>query len=257
MWAVGLKSAWKQNFHLMGRYLFNTLSGFVTLYIVFALLFYGAKSIGVGAMNLGDTLEGMFAGYVTWMMALMGCTDLAYNISNEAQSGTLEQLCLSPIGYKWVLVFNQSFTFCSDFLIVGFLTILMSLTTGQPIHLDLLSVVPLALNIYLQAMGIGFMLAGLALLYKRIQAFFQIVQFALIGLFFVPWDTFPWARYLPLTMGQHLMRGVLIDGVSLFKVAWGDASVLLSATALYLFLGVAAFAAAERTARSRGLLGQY
>lgn len=257
MWAVALKASWKQNFQLLGRYLFNTLSGFVTLYIVFALMFYGAKSIGAGTMNLGDTLEGMFAGYVTWMMALMGCTDLAWNITNEAQSGTLEQLCLSPLGYKWVLVFNQSFNFAANFLVVALVTALMSLTTGQTVHLDLPSVVPLALTIYLQAMGLGFMLAGLALIYKRIQAFFQIVQFALIGLFFIPWETFPWARYLPLTMGQHLLRGVLMDGASLFRAGWSDSSALLIVTAAYLLLGVAAFAVAERKARSRGLLGQY
>lgn len=257
MWSVALKATWKQNFYMMRRYLFNTLSGFITLYIVFALLFHGTRAVGAGTMNLGDTLEGMFAGYVTWMLALMGCTDLAWNITNEAQSGTLEQLCLSPLGYKWVLVFNQSFTFFANFLVVGLITVSMSLTTGQAIHMDLVSVIPVVLAIYVQALGLGFVLAGLALIYKRIQAVFQIVQFALIGFFFVPFDAFPVARYLPLTEGRKLLQEVLMGGIRIWQTQWADLGPMLAATALYIVVGVACFAVAESKARSRGLLGQY
>lgn len=257
MWSVVLQSTWKQNFRLMGRYLFNTLSGFITLYIVFALLFYGTKSVGAGTMNLGDTLEGMFAGYVTWMLAIMGCTDLAWNITSEAQSGTLEQLCLCPLGYKWMLVFNQSFQFLANLLLVGLITVSMSLTTGQTIHLDLVSVIPVTLAVYLQALGLGFMLAGLALIYKRIQAFFQIVQFAMIGLLFVPLSRYPAARYLPLAVGREILQRVLMSGVRLWRVGGADLLALLSSTALYLALGVGCFAVAESKARSKGLLGQY
>jgi ABC-2 type transport system permease protein len=133
----------------------------------------------------------------------------------------------------------------------------MSLTTGQAIHLDLLSFVPATLAVYLQALGMGFVLAGLALVYERIQAFFQIVQFALIGILFVPWGTFPWAKYLPLSMSRHTLQDVLMDGLKLWQVGWGEISVLLVVTALYLSVGVTCFSIAETKARSKGLLGQY
>jgi ABC-2 type transport system permease protein len=142
-------------------------------------------------------------------------------------------------------------------LFVAVIAVLMSLTTGQAIHLDLLSFVPATLAVYLQALGMGFVLAGLALVYKRIQAFFQIVQFALIGILFVPWGTFPWAKYLPLSMSRHILQDVLMDGLKLWQVGWGEISVLLVVTALYLSVGVTCFSIAETKARSKGLLGQY
>lgn len=257
MWVVALRSVWKQNLRMMTRYLFNTLSSLITLYIVFALMFYGAKSIGSGTMGLGDTLEAMFAGYVTWMLALTGCTDLAWSITNEAQTGTLEQLCLSPLGYRWILAFSQSFNLATNVLLVGVLTLSMSLTTGQSIHLDFLSVIPVVTAIYLQAVGLGFALAGLALMYKRIQAFFQVVQFALIGILFVPLDTLVAARYLPLAMGRALLQEVLLRGTMLWRVPWAEVAPVFGSTILWMAIGLGCFAAAESRARRRGLLGQY
>jgi len=257
VWGIALKATWKQNFHMMGRYLFNTLSSFVTMYIVFALLFYGTKSIGAATLNLGDTLEGVFTGYVTWMLAIMGCTDLAYTITNEAQSGTLEQLCLSPLGYWQILLFNQSFHLLTNVLVIGLITVSMSLTTGLVIHLDFVSVVPVVLALYLQSLGLGLVLAGLALIYKRIQAFFQVVQFALIGIFFIPLDAFPGARYLPLAEGRKVLQQVLVGGIRIWQARWTDLGPMFGATALYISVGVACFTMAENRARSRGLLGQY
>lgn len=257
MWLVALKSCWKQGYRLMTRYLFNTLSGFVTLYIVFALLFFGAKNIGGGAIDLGDTLEGMFAGYVTWMLAMMGCTDLAWHVTNEAQTGTFEQQYLSPVGYKWIAVFTESFNFLANAAVVFIITLVMSVTTGQQIHLHLASTLPVMLAVYIQAAGVGFALAGLALVYKRVQAFFQVVQFLIIGIFFIPWDRFPWARYLPLAASQKLLQRVLIDGTKIWEVSSGEILVVVGVTAAYIALGTGFFSIAESKARERGLLGQY
>jgi len=239
------------------RYLFNTISGFATFYIVFALLFFGAKNVGQGALNLGDTLEGMFAGYVTWMLAMMGCTDLAWNVSNEIQTGTFEQQCLSPLGYKWIAVFNETFNFADNAIMVLALTLVMSATTGQRVHLQLSSVIPVMLSIYVQAVGLGFCLAGLALIYKRIQSFFQVVQFLIIGVFFIPWDTFPLAKYLPLAASQRLLQKVVIDGTKVWQASSRDLLLVLVVTVVYLAAGILCFSIAESKARTKGLLGQY
>ncbi len=257
MWLIALRSSLKQNFTMMRRYLFNALSGFATLYMVFALLFMGAKSISGGAIFLGNTLEGLFAGYVTWMLAILGCTDLAWNVTNEAQTGTFEQQYLSPVGYKWIAVYNGLFNFLSNSLMVMVITLSMSLTTGQKVHLDMWSILPIMLSVYLQATGMGFALAGLALIYKRVQAFFQIVQFAIIGLFMIPWDRFPWAKFLPLAMGQRVLQRVLMNGDKLWEVPPSELLVMAIVTFVYLFLGTACFSLAESKAREKGLLGQY
>ena len=257
MWLVVLKTCWVKTYKLMTRYLFNMLSGFVTLYIVFALLFFGAKSIGGGAMDLGDTLEGMFVGYLAWMLAMMGSTDLAWNVTNEAQTGTFEQQYLSPVGYGWIAAFTESFNFIYNVALVFLIAISMAATTGQKIHLHLGSTLPVMLTVYLQANGIGFTLAGLALIYKRIQSFFQVVQFLMVGIFFIPWDRFPWARFLPLSASQPVLQRVVIAGQKIWAVPASALILLLAVTVLYLALGVLLFRLAESKAREKGLLGQY
>lgn len=257
MWAVVAKTTWKQNFRLMTRYAFNTVSTLVTLYIVFALMFFGVKSLGGSALDLGNTLEGLFTGYVTWMLAIMGYSDLAWGITNESQTGTLEQLYLAPVGYRWIAAFTQSFQFAVNIVLLTAMVVLMSFSTGQSIHLDIVSMLPVGLCIYLQAAGLGFALAGLALIYKRIQSFFQIVQFAIVGFFMLSWDRFPWAKYLPLTMGQNVLQKVLIRGSRLWQIPGGELAVLGVVTVLYLAAGIGLFTLAEKKAKAGGLLGQY
>lgn len=72
MWLTALKASWRQNFIMATRYLFNMLSGIITMYIVFLLMFYGVRAVGAGAFDLGSTLEGLFTGYIIWMIVIMG-----------------------------------------------------------------------------------------------------------------------------------------------------------------------------------------
>lgn len=239
------------------RYFFNFLSGIITMYMVFAMLFYGTRAIGAGAFDLGNTLEGLFTGYIVWMIVMMGYQDLAYGVSNEAQAGTLEQLYLSPIGYRWIAFFNVAFNCIFNIGVIFLMVLLMLVTTGQSVNLDLLSILPLFLLIYIQATGLGYALAGLALIFKRIQAFFQIVTFGIIGVFFIPWDRFGWARYLPFTLGRYQLQKVMMDGVRIWQLGVKDLLEMIGITCFYLVLGVLAFSWAEKQAKSRGLLGQY
>ena len=257
MWLVALKSSWRQSFQLMTRYMFNMVSGLVTMYIVFLMLFFGVKAVGGSALNLGDTLEGLFTGYVVWMIVIIGYQDLAYGVTNEAQTGTLEQLYLSPVGYRWLAFFTQLFNSLIYLTEITVMVVIMMLTTGKWLHLDLVSVFPLFAAVYAQALGLGFALAGLALVYKRIQAFFQIVTFGVIGFFFIPWDRFPWAKYLPFAMGRYLLEKVMAGGLRLWQLNGSDILVLLISTGMYLGLGILAFSAGESRAKAKGFLGQY
>jgi hypothetical protein len=50
------------------------------------------------------------------------------------------------------------------------------------------------------------------------ESFFQIVTFAVVGLFMIPWSSYPWAEYLPFTMEQHLLQEIMINGMKITKV---------------------------------------
>ncbi|HHY17244.1 MAG TPA: hypothetical protein GX524_04145 [Firmicutes bacterium] len=257
MWLTALKASWRQNFTLQTRYLFNLLSNIATMYLVFLLMFYGIRAVGAGAFNLGSTLEGLFTGYIVWMIAILGYQELAYNVSSEAQTGTLEQLYISPIGYKWLAFFEQSFNSVFHLGVVSLMVVIMMFTTGQKLNLDMLSILPVFVSVYLQACGLGFAFAGLALIFKRIQSVFQIVTFGVIGLFMIPWTRFPWAKYLPFTMSQHLLQRIMMKGMKLTAAPPGDLTVFLITAIVYFGAGLGLFTLAENKAKSRGLLGQY
>ncbi|HHY11187.1 MAG TPA: hypothetical protein GX529_01015 [Firmicutes bacterium] len=257
MWLIALKASWRQTFTLAMRYLFNFFSAVITMYIVFLLMFYGVRAVGAGALDLGGTLEGLFTGYIIWMIVLVGYQDLAYNVASEAQTGTLEQLYLSPVGYKWLAFFSQSLNSLLNLAMISVITAIMMFTTGQKLNLDMLSILPVFIAVYIQACGLGFALAGLALIFKRIQSFFQIVTFGVIGLFMIPWASFPWAKYLPFTMGQHLLQEIMMKGMKITQAPAGHLTVFAAVTVVYLGAGLGLFALAENKAKAMGLLGQY
>lgn len=241
----------------MKRYIFNTVSGFVTLYIVFALLFFGARAIGGADFLSGDSLEGLVVSYMVWMFALLAYQDLAWNISIEAEIGTLEQLYLSPAGYAWV---NLSFLitrFLVNLILVGLILVAMMLTSGYWLYIDLISLIPLMVITISACYGFGFMMGGLALVFKRIQSSFQILQFTFVAFVAVPLNRFEWAKYLPLAMGNSLLRRVMVEGTRLWQLPAADLLVAAIVGAGYFFLGLAVFFRCISVARDRGLMGHY
>ncbi len=257
MWLIALKASWRQAFKLATRYLFNFVSAMITMFLVFLFLFYGVKTVGGGALVLGGTLEALFTGYITWMIVTISFQDLAYNVANEAQTGTLEQLYITPAGYKCLAFFLQTFNAVMNLFFVLVISLFLMLATGQRLNLDLASILPVFLAIYIQGCGLGFALAGLALIFKRVQSFFQVITFGVIGLFAVPWETFPWAKYLPFTMGQHVLQKIMTDGVRITQISGVNLMILLVTTVAYIAVGLGLFTLAEKRAKSAGLLGQY
>ncbi|MEW6522793.1 MAG: ABC transporter permease [Bacillota bacterium] len=250
------RAVFVRNLIMMRRYMANTLSGIITIYIVFMLLFLGVQAMTGGAFAIGaTTLEGLVVGYLVWTFAMVGYQDLAWGITNEAQMGTLEKLYLTPIGFRWVNGFSQISGLLVNFAIVGVLLALIMLTTGVSLRVDIVSVVPLLLVTVSAAYGLGFAMGGLALIHKRIQSAFQIVQFVLVA--FIAAPASPWSRLLPLNLGSRLLTSVMVHGVRLWELPPWDVMISLVVGVAYLWLGLVIMAYHERKARDRGLLGHY
>ena len=133
----------------------------------------------------------------------------------------------------------------------------MMIVTGRWLHLDVVSLLPLILLTLAGVYGIGFAIGGLALVFKRIESFVQIFQFAIVGLIAAPVDRFPVLRYLPLAEGARLIRRVMTEGLSIFELPATDLFFLFANSTIYLGLGFLAFKLLENVARDRGLLGHY
>ncbi|MGQ9699539.1 MAG: ABC transporter permease [Candidatus Bipolaricaulaceae bacterium] len=239
------------------RYPFNTLSSLVTLYLIFLFLFAGAKyAQGFGVNVFGENLEALVVGFLVWTFALLAYSDLAWEVMREAQQGTLEQLYMCPFGFGFVSISWVLSSFFTSFLFVGVLLLLMMTTTGKFLHLPVGTLVPLLFLTLAPIYGVGVLMAGLALVFKRIQAFFQILQFAFVPLLFLPREEW-WAKALPISLGSSLIREVMTEGKSLLVLPGPDLLVVLGTAIFYFGLGLFVFKVCERVAKDRGLLAHY
>lgn len=247
----------QRDFLVLRRYLFNLVSGLVSLYILFLIVFFGAQRLGGTDVAYGNTLDGIVVGFVVWSFAITAFSELAWGITDEAKNGTLEQLFLSPLGYSWIGVGSMIMSFLQFCVGHGLLLLLMMVTSGRWLSIDLVSVLPVLFLTVIGVYGIGFIMAGLALVFKRIESVFQLLQFVFIAFLTIPLDQFSWAGLLPLAYGNHLLFRIMVEEERIWQFAATDHLTLVVSGFGYLTLGILAFRCFEHLSRVRGTLGHY
>jgi ABC-2 type transport system permease protein len=240
---------------LMRRYLFNTVSQIFTGYLFFAVLFFGGQQIAPAAM--AQSIAGIIVGYFLWMLVMSSYSSIAGDITREAQWGTLEQLYMSPLGIAHVVGIKTVVNVMVSMLVSGVLLGLMLVTTGTMLAIDLLTVVPLVALTLAPAVGLGYVFGGLALLYKRVENAFRIMQFVFIGLIAAPLDRFPLLKFAPFSLGSDLLRDAMQNGTRIWELPVEDVGLLVGLGLFYLLAGYLAFQRIQYVARRRGVLGDY
>ncbi len=254
---VMLKAMFKRYAIELRRYAFNTLSMLVSFYLVFLMVFWGARTFVGGSAQFGDTLAGIIVGFTVFYLTIYAYAELSWVLVQEAQQGTLEQLSMSPLGFGRVLLARIFAALAFRVGIMVVLLVAMMATTGRWLSFDLPTVIPLLVLTVASAQGLGFLMGGLAIVFKQIQAALGILQFLFFALIAAPVDTFPAVKYLPLAWGTDLLGRAMIDGTSLLGLPAADVALLVGNATVYFGGGFAVFKLFERVARNRGLLGHY
>ncbi|SFB74443.1 ABC-2 type transport system permease protein [Halobiforma haloterrestris] len=245
----------KKQFVLLVRYPLNTLSRFLTMLIFFLVVFFGGRAVAGPAIT--ESLDGIIVGFFLFTLAITGYAGLAWNVTREAQWGTLERLFMSPYGFGTVMAVKAVVNVCLSFLWATALLLVMMPVTGRWLSVDVVTVVPLAALTLASVIGIGFCFAGLALVYKRLENLFQLVQFGFVPLIAAPVWSYEWLKLLPLAHGSFLTRVAMSEGVRLWEFPASELAVLTAVSAAYLAAGYYCFVLASRKARREGLLGHY
>ena len=240
----------------MMRYLPNTLSTIVTFYAIFLMFFLGIRVIG-GPETTSESSAYLIVSMVLWFLALMAMQGIGWEITNEATRGTLEQLYMSPVGTWQILLSRMVGSVIVNLVIMVAVLLLNMLTAGVWLTFDLLTLAPLLFLTVVCMLGVGFMVAGLALVFKQIQAFLQIAQFIFFALVAVPVSLSPWLEALPVVRGSTMIRAAMTEGVTLAGFSATTWALLVANTAFYFALGILLYKLAERRAMDKGLLGQY
>lgn len=249
------RTVFKKQAILLLRYPVNTFSQIVTIYIFFVIIFYGGQAVAGPALT--DTIDGLIVGFFLYTMTIVAYSGLAWNVTREAQWGTLEQLYMSPFGFGRVMVVKAAVNVIFSLVWGGVILALMVLTTGRSLYFDIVTLVGIGVLTLVPVIGVGFVFAGLALLYKRIENLFQLVQFAFIALIAAPLSSYRWLAVLPLVEGSRLLQLAIREGTRLWEFPATDLGILLGTAIVYFVGGYYLFQRAQHRARRRGLLGHY
>ena len=243
------------------RYWLETAATWVGYIVIFAAVFLGIR---VGGLGAGSSEWGQEAAirYAIWVLCLHTVVGLPQLVQEEAMTGVLEQRFLVPNGGVSSLIMYH----IGRFLVWLFGTTLLSFAVlviaPTPIHFNA-GIVPVVLLILVGIEGLGLLLAGLALFFKRIGAVTQLVQMALLGLALLPVDNLSKAwqalfQVLPLSAGLPLLNNLLLGRTSfLLAVRYPDFWVLFVSSTVWLIIGLASLRWMVRLVKRRGLLGRY
>lgn len=244
----------EKHFRLLTRYFVDTAAGVVLTYVMFLMVFFGGAS--VAPETIDNSLAGIIIGFFVWTMSFGAFQDPSQSLIEEAKWGTLEQLYMSPLPFGEILTYRTAFSVLVNVVTGVVVLLLMMLTTGKWLAFDLVSIVPIVVLTLCTAVGLGFALGGVALVYKRVSNVFLIVQFLFVGALAAPSE--PWVyNLLPLALGYDLLRTVMSEGVAVWNLPTTDLLVLTAVAVAYIVGGFAIFTKMVGVARRRGILGDY
>ena len=249
------RAVFRKRLTLLVRYPVNTWSQLVIAYVLFAIIFFGGKS--VAAPTIEDSLDGLVVGFFLFTMASTAFSGLAWTIMHEAQWGTLEQLIVSPFSVVQLMATKLLANVLVSFLFGAIMLALMMVTTRKWLTVDLLTVGPIVVLGLLSIAGVGLLFGGLALLYKRIENGILFIETGIIGLIAIPVDSFPGLEFLPLVQSGDLLQRAMAGGVRLWEFPTMDLAILVGVAVVYLGVGYVVFHLTLERTRHLGVLGHY
>lgn len=259
----GLLSAWGERVQIMIE-----LPLFIAVALLFIFVIGKGDEIASGRVDWSldeERATAIFLGFAAFMFYYLQTAKLFWRLLGEIQTGTLEQVYLSPLPSWLVATAGRVVAAVAEtILVVGATYLATELVVGLDIRWRVQGLLPL---LFLVAGGVGYslLIGGLALVWKRI----ELINEALFGVLFVwggallPLDRMPdWAaalaRLLPLAHVVQSMRNVLLEGRSFTTMGGDGGLVWLTATTVgWLIAGALAFHLGERTAKRQGSLSRY
>ncbi|MEM6353170.1 MAG: ABC transporter permease [Cyanobacteria bacterium P01_D01_bin.14] len=247
-----LKRTWIQ----LVCYPTEIISGIAIISVVFYGLFLSAQYMAGPVMGFGERLDAIVVGYVLWTLALYIVNDIANNIQAEAQTGTLEQVFLSPFGAPRIFFARAVASVIFRIALITIILQILILITGSELAFPLALIGPL-LTLLLATYGFAFVMGSAALVFKQVQQVLPIFNFLLLFLLAAPteeWGGGGVVNLLPMIPSTALIRDLMARNQSL------DGAQMLIALAnglAYFGLGLLVFRWAEQQAKKRGILGGY
>lgn len=261
MWTV-FRAEVKRYFRVQWSNPGDSLSWFLYTFLVLIAALVILNGISGGSYGQQAQIL-VVVGWLTWVVASDCMSELPHAISEEAQIGTLEQVCLLPIPLAGILTL-RSLAYLIGAGAKGILAAVLLAFFIVPLRFGPTLVILFLISL-VGAYGLGFLFAGVALVFKRTEALvglvFSLMIFltgALVGLDSLGWIYQVFRFALPLTWGISLMRATLTHGENLIMLFQSGELIGVSFHSLaYLMVGLVVFAIGFWRARVKGTLAHY
>ncbi|MFB6282332.1 MAG: ABC transporter permease [Halobacteria archaeon] len=234
----------------------NTFGRIVTLYLFFAMFFFGGKDFMPNIMT-ENAVGGFVVGFFLWSVASGSVMSFPRYVSQESQWGTLEQVYLSKFDFGLIAAAELIVSIMVSLIFGGILLVLMLITTGVSINLDLITVIPILLLTVCSGIGLGFILGGITLIYKRIENLLGIINIGVIGLIAAPGDKYTPVNVLPLSLGSELLQLTMNNDMELWEIPSILLLALVAKAILYILVGYGIYKLAEKYSRKKGSMSDY
>ena len=261
MWTI-LRAEIRRYFQIQWSNPGDSLSWFLYTFLVFIAALVILNGIGGGGYGQEEQLL-VLVGWLTWIVASDCMSELPHIISEEAQTGTLEQVCLVPVPLAALLAL-RSLAYLIGVGVKGLLAAFLAALFIAPLPSGTALVILFLVSL-VGAYGLGFALAGMALVFKRSESLvgilFSLMIFltgALVGLEPLGW-VYDVAKYtLPLTWGISLMREALVVGVSVSQpFQLNELAGLSIHSVAYCLIGLSILIWGFYLSRKNGSLAHY
>jgi len=192
-------------------------------------------------------------------------------LQGMAQTGVLEQLCMSPHGLITNFLARTAVGSVTTILSSSVMVWLVTVTVGGRLHFEAIPVFVLLALTFVNLLGFGFMVGGLVLVFKQVgqlailirMALFALAIFAREDMLKQGWLVAGVMHALPVTDAAICLKYVLVQDQG--RLAGDYASVfihpsfywLIASCVIWTTLGLACFKVMEDWSRSKGTLGAY
>lgn len=259
----GLRFAWSERLQILIE-----LPMFAVFIILLGPLLGQGENLASGRVDWSlnsQTTSAMVVWMVPFIFFYMQVVKMFWRILGEIQTGTLEQVFLSPIPPWLVAAAGRVVAALLETLFVAAATYaIVSFFVTIHLHWTVAALLP-TIAVMVAAVGLSLIIASATLVYKRIQIvndtvllLAMIFSASALPLIHVPAWWADVSHVFPLTDGVGSLYNIMLahqSGTS----AWGIGGLvpLITISTAYLLAGIGAFILGERVAKNRGTLGRY
>ncbi|MCK4260578.1 MAG: ABC transporter permease [Halanaerobiales bacterium] len=238
---------------ILKRYPLEPLTDMFIISLSFISIYFGINlSLGGGDKDLTT----LFLSYCLGIMSMLIISEMGMSIAREAQLGTLERIYTMPSRlFKVITVRNFVSLLFNTFklsLFVGLFITLLKIRISLTVSFFFI-----LFSFFLSLLGIGYILSGLTLRFKRIGELASILQFAYLFIVLIPYDSLPVVfryilGYIPGAMAVQLIRNYEAVYILSFEYI-----ISLIFGLSHLLIGIFLFKYFEKITLKKGMLTSY